>query len=177
MNTKVFFFLLLRSDLLVVCLHSYSLEGLSGGRDELRGSPIQGPQMVEASRLPRQDSEDKGSLVSLTEEQEEQEDHGGVHDPVSRCAHSQRLQESDPHSYRLEGSSGNPRPNAEKRNGFVELADKHASCTVETSLCLVSLWINEDYQSSTSSGGFIPPTLKLFEDKPKILLPCFVLYS
>ncbi|XP_024150558.1 A-kinase anchor protein 13 isoform X1 [Oryzias melastigma] len=63
---------------------SYSLEGLSGGRDELRGSPIQGPQMVEASRLPRQDSEDKGSLVSLTEEQEEQEDHGGVHDPKSR---------------------------------------------------------------------------------------------
>uniref|UniRef100_A0A8C7ZZT1 A-kinase anchor protein 13-like n=1 Tax=Oryzias sinensis TaxID=183150 RepID=A0A8C7ZZT1_9TELE len=63
---------------------SYSLEGLSGGRDELRGSSTRGPQMVEPSRLPRQDSEDKGSLVSLTEEQEEQEDVGGVHDPKSR---------------------------------------------------------------------------------------------
>ncbi|XP_078800787.1 uncharacterized protein akap13a isoform X5 [Oryzias latipes] len=63
---------------------SYSLEGLSGGRDELRGSSTRGPQMVEPSRLPRQDSEDKGSLVSLTEEQEEQEDVGGVHDLKSR---------------------------------------------------------------------------------------------
>ncbi|XP_022596227.1 A-kinase anchor protein 13 isoform X2 [Seriola dumerili] len=63
---------------------SYSLEGLSGGPEELRGPTTQGPRILEPLRMPRQDSDDRGSLVSLTEEQEELGDHGRLHDPKSR---------------------------------------------------------------------------------------------
>ncbi len=73
----------LRSPLLSVCLYSYSLEGLSGGQEELRGPTAQGPRILEPSRMPRHDSDDRGSLVSLTEEQEELGEHGRLHDPVS----------------------------------------------------------------------------------------------
>ncbi|XP_038557888.1 A-kinase anchor protein 13 isoform X5 [Micropterus salmoides] len=63
---------------------SYSLEGLSGGQEELRGPTAQGPQILEPSRMPRHDSDDRGSLVSLTEEQEELGEHGRLHDLKSR---------------------------------------------------------------------------------------------
>ncbi|XP_042339869.1 A-kinase anchor protein 13-like isoform X3 [Plectropomus leopardus] len=63
---------------------SYSLEGLSGVQEELRGPTTQGPRILEPSRMPRHDSDDRGSLVSLTEEQEELEDRGRLHDPKSR---------------------------------------------------------------------------------------------
>ncbi|XP_029353314.1 A-kinase anchor protein 13 isoform X3 [Echeneis naucrates] len=63
---------------------SYSLEGLSGGPEELRGPPAQGPRILEPLRMPRQDSDDRGSLVSLTEEQEELGEHGRQHDPKLR---------------------------------------------------------------------------------------------
>ncbi|KAK2853492.1 hypothetical protein Q5P01_006153 [Channa striata] len=63
---------------------SYSLEGLSGGQEELRGPMIQGPRILESIRMPRQDSDDRGSLVSLTEEQEELGEHGRLCDPKSR---------------------------------------------------------------------------------------------
>ncbi|XP_032379099.1 LOW QUALITY PROTEIN: A-kinase anchor protein 13 [Etheostoma spectabile] len=63
---------------------SYSLEGLSGAQAELRGPTIQGPQIPEPSRMCRHDSDDRGSLVSLTEEQEELGDHGRLHDSKSR---------------------------------------------------------------------------------------------
>ncbi|XP_070708917.1 A-kinase anchor protein 13 isoform X2 [Pempheris klunzingeri] len=63
---------------------SYSLEGLSGGQEELRSPSTQGPRIVEPSRMPRHDSDDRGSLVSLTEEQEELGDHDRLHDPKSR---------------------------------------------------------------------------------------------
>ncbi|XP_072236224.1 A-kinase anchor protein 13 isoform X3 [Leuresthes tenuis] len=63
---------------------SYSLEGLSGGREELRGSTGQGPRLLEPSRMPRHDSDDRGSLVSLTEEQEDREENGRLHDPKLR---------------------------------------------------------------------------------------------
>lgn len=63
---------------------SYSLEGLSGAQEELRGPTIQGPRILEPSRIPRHDSDDRGSLVSLTEEQEELGEHGRTHDPKSR---------------------------------------------------------------------------------------------
>ncbi|XP_054900754.1 A-kinase anchor protein 13 isoform X2 [Poeciliopsis prolifica] len=53
---------------------SYSLEGLSGIQEELRGSTIQEPRDLERSRMPRYNSDDRGSLVSLTEEQEEREE-------------------------------------------------------------------------------------------------------
>ncbi|XP_028329145.1 A-kinase anchor protein 13 isoform X2 [Gouania willdenowi] len=53
---------------------SYSLEGLSGAQEELRSPPIQGPQVLEPLRVSRQDSEERGSLVSLTEEQEDGEE-------------------------------------------------------------------------------------------------------
>lgn len=53
---------------------SYSLEGLSGIQEELRGSSIQEPSVLERSRMPRLNSDDRGSLVSLTEEQEEREE-------------------------------------------------------------------------------------------------------
>ncbi|XP_014873609.1 A-kinase anchor protein 13-like isoform X5 [Poecilia latipinna] len=53
---------------------SYSLEGLSGIQEELRGSTIQEPRDLERSRMPRHNSDDRGSLVSLTEEQEEREE-------------------------------------------------------------------------------------------------------
>ncbi|XP_056256356.1 A-kinase anchor protein 13 isoform X2 [Seriola aureovittata] len=68
----------------VVSSFSYSLEGLSGGPEELRGPTTQGPRILEPLRMPRQDSDDRGSLVSLTEEQEELGDHGRLHDPKSR---------------------------------------------------------------------------------------------
>ncbi|XP_038148804.1 A-kinase anchor protein 13 isoform X2 [Cyprinodon tularosa] len=58
---------------------SYSLEGLSGIQEELRGSTIQEPCILEHSRMPRQNSDDRGSLVSLTEEQEEREDDSRLH--------------------------------------------------------------------------------------------------
>ncbi|XP_040907606.1 A-kinase anchor protein 13 isoform X2 [Toxotes jaculatrix] len=63
---------------------SYSLEGLSGGQEELRGPTSQGPRILEPLRMPRHDSDDRGSLVSLTEEQEERGEHGRLHDPKSR---------------------------------------------------------------------------------------------
>lgn len=66
-----------------VCPSSYSLEGLSGGQEDLRRPTAQGPRMSEPSRMPRQDSDDRGSLVSLTEEQEDLGVHGRLHDPVS----------------------------------------------------------------------------------------------
>ncbi|XP_008403050.1 A-kinase anchor protein 13 isoform X8 [Poecilia reticulata] len=53
---------------------SYSLEGLSGIQEELRGCTIQEPRDLERSRMPRHNSDDRGSLVSLTEEQEEREE-------------------------------------------------------------------------------------------------------
>ncbi|XP_035760651.1 A-kinase anchor protein 13 [Neolamprologus brichardi] len=63
---------------------SYSLEGLSGGPEELRGPTSQGPRILEPIRIPRQDSDDRGSLVSLTEEQEDRGEYSRVHDPKSR---------------------------------------------------------------------------------------------
>ncbi|XP_040925926.1 A-kinase anchor protein 13 isoform X2 [Betta splendens] len=48
---------------------SYSLEGLSGGLRELRGPTAQGPQILEPVRMQQHDF-DRGSLISLTEEQE-----------------------------------------------------------------------------------------------------------
>ncbi|XP_069394367.1 A-kinase anchor protein 13 isoform X3 [Paralichthys olivaceus] len=63
---------------------SYSLEGLSGVQEELRGPTPQGPRILEPLRMARQDSDDRGSLVSLTEEQEELGDHGRLHDAKSR---------------------------------------------------------------------------------------------
>ncbi|XP_075321668.1 A-kinase anchor protein 13 isoform X4 [Odontesthes bonariensis] len=68
----------------VVNFHSYSLEGLSVAREELRGSTGQGPRLPEPSRMPRHDSDDRGSLVSLTEEQEDREENGRLHDPKLR---------------------------------------------------------------------------------------------
>nr|XP_057934775.1 A-kinase anchor protein 13 isoform X3 [Doryrhamphus excisus] len=49
---------------------SYSLEGLSG-QEEVRGLMGPGPRIQEPSGVPRHDADDRGSLVSLTEEQEE----------------------------------------------------------------------------------------------------------
>ncbi|XP_041814727.1 A-kinase anchor protein 13 isoform X2 [Chelmon rostratus] len=63
---------------------SYSLEGLSGGQEELRGPTTQGPRILEPLRMPRHDSDDRGSLVSLTEEQEELGEQSRLHDPKSR---------------------------------------------------------------------------------------------
>ncbi|KAG7242616.1 hypothetical protein INR49_020329, partial [Caranx melampygus] len=75
----------LDQDPLVGCpYYSYSLEGLSGGPEELRGRTVQGPRILEPLRMPRQDSDDRGSLVSLTEEQEELGEHGRLHDLKSR---------------------------------------------------------------------------------------------
>ncbi|XP_030613632.1 A-kinase anchor protein 13 isoform X2 [Archocentrus centrarchus] len=63
---------------------SYSLEGLSGGPEELQGPTSQGPRILEPIRMARQDSDDRGSLVSLTEEQEDRGKQSRVHDPKSR---------------------------------------------------------------------------------------------
>ncbi|XP_028256825.1 A-kinase anchor protein 13 isoform X2 [Parambassis ranga] len=68
----------------VVSSLSYSLEGLSGVQEELRGPTTHGPRILEPSRIPRHDSDDRGSLVSLTEEQEEQAEQGRLYDPKSR---------------------------------------------------------------------------------------------
>lgn len=68
--------------MITVCPCSYSLEGLTGGQVELRGPNTQGPRILEPSCMPRHDSDDRGSLVSLTEEQEEIEEHSRLHDPV-----------------------------------------------------------------------------------------------
>ncbi|XP_041650211.1 A-kinase anchor protein 13 isoform X2 [Cheilinus undulatus] len=63
---------------------SYSLEGLSGAQEELRGPNTQVPRILEPLRIPRQESDDRGSLVSLTEEQEELVEHTRLHDPKTR---------------------------------------------------------------------------------------------
>ncbi|KAF7663052.1 hypothetical protein LDENG_00219750 [Lucifuga dentata] len=64
---------------------SYSLEGLSGVQEGLKCPTTQGgSHILEAPRLPRQESEERGSLVSLTEEQEEMGEHGGLDDQKSR---------------------------------------------------------------------------------------------
>ena len=82
-----------------VCPGSYSLEGLTGGPEELRGPATQGPCILEpSSRMPRQDSDDRGSLVSLTEEQEEREEHSGLHDPVSTDTHTHARAHTHTHS-------------------------------------------------------------------------------
>ncbi|XP_077419402.1 uncharacterized protein LOC144050206 isoform X3 [Vanacampus margaritifer] len=56
---------------LTVYRRSYSLEGLSGSQEEARGPPCQGPRILEPSRSQQHDVDERGSLVSLTEEQEE----------------------------------------------------------------------------------------------------------
>ncbi|XP_054625785.1 A-kinase anchor protein 13 isoform X2 [Dunckerocampus dactyliophorus] len=63
---------------------SYSLEGLSGGREEVRGLTRQGPHIQEPSRIQRHDTDERGSLVSLTEEQEETAVVGGLEKQKSR---------------------------------------------------------------------------------------------
>ncbi|XP_035992138.1 A-kinase anchor protein 13 isoform X3 [Fundulus heteroclitus] len=63
---------------------SYSLEGLSGIQEELRGSAIQEPRVLAQSRMPRYNSDDRGSLVSLTEEQEEREEDTRLHEQKLR---------------------------------------------------------------------------------------------
>ncbi|XP_068586980.1 A-kinase anchor protein 13-like isoform X1 [Cebidichthys violaceus] len=63
---------------------SYSLEGLSGAQEEPRSPAAQGPRILEPSRMPRHDRDDRGSLVSLTEEREELGQHGRLHDLKSR---------------------------------------------------------------------------------------------
>ncbi|XP_062275977.1 LOW QUALITY PROTEIN: A-kinase anchor protein 13 [Scomber scombrus] len=63
---------------------SYSLEGLSGGQEELRRPTTQGPRILEPLRMLRHDSDDRGSLVSLTEEQEEMEEHSRLDNQKSR---------------------------------------------------------------------------------------------
>ncbi|XP_036950372.1 A-kinase anchor protein 13 isoform X8 [Acanthopagrus latus] len=69
----------------VVSSLSYSLEGLSGVQEELRGPITKGPRILEPSRMPRHDSDDRGSMVSLTEEQEGGlGEHSRRHDPKSR---------------------------------------------------------------------------------------------
>ncbi|XP_035009533.2 A-kinase anchor protein 13 isoform X3 [Hippoglossus stenolepis] len=68
----------------VVRSPSYSLEGLSGVQEELRGPTPQGPRILEPLRIPRQDSDDRGSLVSLTEEQEELGEHERLQEAKSR---------------------------------------------------------------------------------------------
>ncbi|XP_061670749.1 A-kinase anchor protein 13 isoform X2 [Syngnathoides biaculeatus] len=50
---------------------SYSLEGLSGGHEEGRHLPSQTSRILETSRMLPHDMDERGSLVSLTEEQEE----------------------------------------------------------------------------------------------------------
>ncbi|XP_051920231.1 A-kinase anchor protein 13 isoform X2 [Hippocampus zosterae] len=50
---------------------SYSLEGLSGSQEEARRPAGQGPRILEPSRMLQHDMDERGSLVSLTEEQEE----------------------------------------------------------------------------------------------------------
>ncbi|XP_061926756.1 A-kinase anchor protein 13-like isoform X2 [Entelurus aequoreus] len=57
---------------------SYSLEGLSGGQEDVRGLMRQGPRIQEPSRMLRHDVDERGSLVSLTEEREETGDLGGL---------------------------------------------------------------------------------------------------
>ncbi|XP_053720594.1 A-kinase anchor protein 13 isoform X2 [Synchiropus splendidus] len=61
---------------------SYSLEGLSGVQDELRGPTSESSR--EPSRISRHDSDERGSLVSLTEEQEEGAGHPGLDCQKSR---------------------------------------------------------------------------------------------
>ncbi|XP_076011609.1 A-kinase anchor protein 13 isoform X2 [Genypterus blacodes] len=63
---------------------SYSLEGLSGVEEEL-GCPTSqgGSHILAAPRLPPE-GEERGSLVSLTEEQEEVGERGGLEDQKSR---------------------------------------------------------------------------------------------
>ncbi|KAM8895086.1 A-kinase anchor protein 13 isoform 2-T3 [Spinachia spinachia] len=63
---------------------SYSLEGLSAAQEDFKGPTTQRPRILEASRMPRRDGDDRGSLVSLTEEQEELGQHGKLHDLKSR---------------------------------------------------------------------------------------------
>lgn len=53
-------------------------------QEEIRSSINQGARISEPVRMPRHDSDDRGSLVSLTEEQEELEDTGRPLDLVSR---------------------------------------------------------------------------------------------
>lgn len=50
---------------------SYSLEGLTADRDGGKDSPLQGASPRDPRRMPRQESEERGSLVSLTEEEQE----------------------------------------------------------------------------------------------------------
>lgn len=64
---------------------SYSLEGLSGGQEELRGATTKGPEILEPARTVQHDREareDRGSLVSLTEEQEQMGEHGRLDNQV-----------------------------------------------------------------------------------------------
>ncbi|XP_019722129.1 A-kinase anchor protein 13 isoform X2 [Hippocampus comes] len=58
-------------NILALCPHSYSLEGLSGSQEEARRPAGQGPRILEPSRMLQHDMDERGSLVSLTEEQEE----------------------------------------------------------------------------------------------------------
>ncbi|KAM4602724.1 A-kinase anchor protein 13 [Polymixia lowei] len=55
---------------------SYSLEGLSGDVDGLKGPSSQRPRIQEAPRASRQENQERGSLLSLSEGQEDGEEAG-----------------------------------------------------------------------------------------------------
>ncbi|KAG7468181.1 hypothetical protein MATL_G00140090 [Megalops atlanticus] len=61
----------LSSDPDEISSRSYSLEGLTADREGVKDSPPQGASPRDPRRLPRQESEERGSLVSLTEEEQE----------------------------------------------------------------------------------------------------------
>ncbi|XP_034040397.1 A-kinase anchor protein 13-like [Thalassophryne amazonica] len=62
---------------------SYSLEGLSGVQEELRRSGVMVPDILEPSRRPAPEVMERGSLVSLTEEQEDMGEHVGLSEQKS----------------------------------------------------------------------------------------------
>uniref|UniRef100_A0A8P4KFL0 Si:dkey-172h23.2 n=1 Tax=Dicentrarchus labrax TaxID=13489 RepID=A0A8P4KFL0_DICLA len=146
---------------------SYSLEGLSGGQEELRGPTIQGPRILEPSRMPRHDSDDRGSLVSLTEEQEELGEHSRLHDLKSRRYRPLR-NSCSPMTLPLTKSVSMLAISQRDIDGMRSFSSASGSLAHRSvQLCTYTLPGNSSFDFFTAAGTFYSPIKKLWRGSCK----------
>lgn len=104
---------------------------------------MQGPRILEPSIMPRQDSLDRGSLVSLTEEQEELVENSRMLDPVR--SHTPTFTHTSTLTKHARGDHLKyVQPNSQEENKKGLLVHKQGLETVRGTLGLVSLGVSEN---------------------------------
>lgn len=104
---------------------------------------MQGPRILEPSIMPRQDSLDRGSLVSLTEEQEELVENSRMLDPVR--SHTPTFTHTSALTKHARGDHLKyVQLNSQEENKKDLLVHKQGLETVRGTLGLVSLGVSEN---------------------------------